>query len=223
MDPLLVVGENTDSAEDVCSHLRAIGYQVDVRLPADASAVAEIHRYSALILDTCTTGQSRFGVCWRYRHTLRFSAPIIVISDSAALNLKLAAFNDGADDYLVKPVYPAEIELRIRNRLMRRRYSERFCTLRIDDLVLETATHRVARAGTPLRVAPLEYRLLRLLMLASPRFVSPAEMERELWGGAPPPTGSLRNHLYRLRKKLHSGGQKPMLQTLPSSGSRLVG
>lgn len=223
MGPLLMVGEHADSAVEVSSHLRANGYHVDVIAPPDESAFAEIHRYSALLLDACSSGQNVFAVCRRFRHALRFTAPIIVMSDSADLDLKLAAFNEGADDYLVKPVAPAEVELRIRNRILRQRYPEGYSVLRIEDLVLDTATHRVERAGVPLTLTCLEYRMLLLLMRASPRIVTPAEISQELWGDAPPTGSSLRTHLYRLRKQLQCGGQKPLLQTIRGCGYRLVG
>ena len=67
--------------------------------------------------------------------------------------------------------------------------------LRVADLVLDLGTLAVTRADVEVAVTPIGYRILRVLMRASPRVVTRREIEREVWGDEPPDSDALRTHL----------------------------
>ena len=104
---------------------------------------------------------------------------------------KLAGLDAGADDYLVKPFEIRELEARIRTLLRRHRGALGRDTLRVGDLVLDTSTLSVTRAGTPIKLMPIGIKLLTILMRASPRVVSRQQLEHEVWGDLLPDSDTL--------------------------------
>jgi DNA-binding response OmpR family regulator len=95
-------------------------------------------------------------------------------------------------------------------------------TYAVGDLFVDLATLRVTRAGQPLALTPIGLRLLVALMRASPRVVSRAELEREVWGEVPPDSDALRSHLYNLRKAIDKPFDRPLLHTVAAAGYRLA-
>ena len=89
------------------------------------------------------------------------------------------------------------------------------------DLVLDTATLSVTRAGTPIKLMPIGIRLLTILMRASPRVVSRQQLENEVWGDLLPDSDTLRSHLYALRRAIDKPFGKSLLHTLPGLGYRI--
>jgi DNA-binding response OmpR family regulator len=147
-----------------------------------------------------------------------------VVSESSALATKLQAFRDGADDYLVKPLSPAEVELRIGNRILRskRKPDSKIPPLQVGDLVMDRDTRRVERAGVALKLTPTLFRVLELLMVASPDVVSRRDLLRELWREQLPQSDSLRSHLYALRKQVNVRSLPPLMHTVRTTGVRLA-
>ena len=94
--------------------------------------------------------------------------------------------------------------------------------LRVGDLVLDTATLRLTRAGLELQISPIGLKLLTILMRESPRVVSRQDIEREIWGDGLPDSDTLRSHLYNLRKVIDKPFQRPLLHTIHSAGYRLA-
>jgi DNA-binding response OmpR family regulator len=88
--------------------------------------------------------------------------------------------------------------------------------------MFDTASVRVTRAGQDLQVSPIGLKLLAILMRESPRVVSRADIEREVWGDLLPDSDTLRSHLYNLRKIIDKPFQRPLLHTIHSAGYRLA-
>jgi DNA-binding response OmpR family regulator len=135
---------------------------------------------------------------------------------------KLIGLDAGADDYLVKPFEIRELEARVRALIRRDRRQVSAEVLRVGDLVLDTATLRLQRAGKDLAISPIGLKLLTILMRESPRVVSRRDIEREVWGDLLPDSDTLRSHLYNLRKVIDKPFAKPLLHTIHSAGYRLA-
>jgi DNA-binding response OmpR family regulator len=95
-------------------------------------------------------------------------------------------------------------------------------TYQVADLSLDVATQQVTRSGRTLVLTPIGFRLLTALMRASPRVVSRAELERQVWGEVPPDSDALRSHLYSLRKAIDRPFDRPLLHTVSARGYRLA-
>jgi len=122
----------------------------------------------------------------------------------------------------VKPFEIRELEARVRALIRRERRQVSAELLSVGDLILDTASLRLTRAGQELMVSPIGLRLLTILMRESPRVVSRRDIEREVWGDLLPDSDTLRSHLYNLRKIIDKPFQKPLLHTIHSAGYRLA-
>ena len=94
--------------------------------------------------------------------------------------------------------------------------------LRIGDLLFDTATFQVVRAGKLLELPPIPLRILETLMRASPRVLDRAELERSVWGDAPPDSDSLRAHLHVLRNAIDKPFDKALIHTLRGIGWQIT-
>ena len=90
------------------------------------------------------------------------------------------------------------------------------------DLVLDTASLRVTRAGQEIALSPIGLRLLAILMRESPRVVTRRDIEREIWGDGLPDSDTLRSHLYNLRKAIDRPFDRPLLHTVQTAGYRIA-
>ena len=222
-ESVLIVEDNRDIAEMVCAHLERCGYRVDYA----ADGVTGLHlgvtgAFDAIVLDLMLPGIGGLEVCRRLREDARRDVPILMLTARDALEDKIGGLDAGADDYLVKPFEIEELEARLRALIRRRRGLLAPATLQVGDLVLDPGTLRVTRGGVEVPVTPTGFRILALLMRASPRVVSRRAIETEVWGDAPPDSDALRSHLYGLRKSVDRPFEVPLIHTVQSAGYRLA-
>ena len=220
---ILLVEDHRDIAEMVFDYLETRGYSVDYA--ADGRAALQLgldNRYDAVVLDVMLPGLDGLEVCRRLRDEARSSAPVLMLTARDTLADKLAGFDSGADDYLVKPFDLAELEARLRSLLRRSRGVAQGEVLCVGDLSFDTRTLKVSRAGQELLLTPIGLKLLKLLMQASPAVVARRELERALWGDLPPDSDALRSHLYSLRKAVDKPFDQPLIHTLHGAGFRLA-
>ena len=141
------------------------------------------------------------------------SVPIIVLSARTDEQQKIAALDAGADDYLTKPFGVAELLARVRAHVRRSKQSDEpdnvrftFGAVRVD-----LAAHIVERAGSPVRLTPIEYRLLTTLISNAGRVVTQRQLLAEVWGpGYVERSHYLRIHMGHLRHKLERDPAQPV-------------
>ena len=153
------------------------------------------------------------------------SSPILVLSARGDERDKIQALDAGADDYLTKPFGIGELLARVRA-LERRRgradAAEPVC--RAGDIEIDFSGRLVKRAGQPVHLTPIEYRLLTLLATNAGRVLTHRQILREVWG----PSHVEHEHYTRiymghLRRKLEADPAQPrFLLTETAVGYRLV-
>ena len=155
-------------------------------------------------------------------------ATIIVLSARADEADKIAALDAGADDYLTKPFGTGELLARVRANLRRLRQAEgqadaqpRFA---FGEVEIDRVARTVLRAGQPVHLTPIEYRMLTVLAANAGRVMTQRQLLTEVWGpGHVDRSHYLRIHMGHLRRKLEADPAQPRhLLTETGVGYRLV-
>ena len=220
---LLVVEDEHDLADALADGLRQEGYAVDVSYDGDDALVkVQVHPYDLVCLDLGLPGVDGrqlarvLGSGERLDESPR--PRILMLTARDGLSERIAGLDDGADDYVVKPVAFGELAARIRA-LLRRPISASPPVLQVGDLELDAARHEVRRAGRPVPLTPKEFALLRYLMTYPGEVFSEGELLGHVWDeNANPFSRTVRVTLMKLRRKL---GDAQPIETVPGAGYRL--
>ena len=222
-DSVLLVEDHQDIAELVFSHLEGCGYLVDYAGDGVTGLhLAVTNDYDAIVLDLMLPGMDGLDVCAKLRQQARRDTPVVMLTARDTLEDIVTGLDGGADDYLVKPFDLAELEARLRAVIRRRRGATNPELYRVGDLELDTGTLVARRGGVDLSLTPIGLRLLTVLLRASPRVVTRAELEREIWGDGLPDSDALRSHLYNLRKVVDRPFAVSLLHTVQGNGYRIA-
>jgi DNA-binding response OmpR family regulator len=207
----------------VGEYLEGRGFEVDFAADGlDGYRLSTENSYDVIVLDLMLPRMDGIEVCRKLRAESKKATPVLMLTARDTLEDKLVGLDAGADDYLIKPFEIRELEARVKALIRRDRRQVSAELLSVGDLVLDTASLRLTRAGQELMVSPIGLRLLMILMRESPRVVSRRDIEREVWGDLLPDSDTLRSHLYNLRKIIDKPFQKPLLHTIHSAGYRLA-
>ena len=218
---ILVVEDNATLARNLVDFLEQHGHRVDyARDGALAMHLALENRYDVIVLDLMLPVVDGWQVCRKLREDSPHHVPILMLTARDSLDDKLEGFAAGADDYLTKPFALEEIEVRC-TVLSRRHLLNRDTRLTIGDVVIDRKSQRVMRAGKPLELHQLGYRILVLLAEAYPGVVTRSELMSRLWGDDPPDTDALRTHVYLLRQSIDKPFASSVLVTVHGVGFKL--
>jgi len=221
---ILVVEDEKDIADFVVSGLRGQHFAVDWADNEDtALAWARVNAYDLAVLDI-RLGREGSGIdlCRKIREKGR-AFPIIMLSVQSDAITKIEALNIGADDYLTKPFFMAELIARIRA-LLRREKKLTGTRLAIADLEIDTLTHGAMRAGKAIRLNRKEFSLLEYLMRNAGTTLTRAMILEHVWDiNADPFTNTVDVHIRFLRSKIDVGHRKKLLKTVHGFGYKIEG
>jgi two-component system KDP operon response regulator KdpE len=220
---VLLVEDDAAVAEVVQSALAARGYRVRSvdggRAALDAAVASEP---DIVILDLGLPDIDGIEVCRLLRQWTHH--PIIVLSADGAEERKVAALDEGADDYVTKPFAMGELLARLRVAERHRevaRLAVDDAVLAVGDLRIDTAAHAVTVAGRPMELTRKEFALLALLVRNAGRVLTHGMLLEQVWGRSSKGTESLRVHVAQVRRKLGSGPARPVIVSDPGTGYRL--
>src|ERR1700739_2305135 len=176
-----------------------------------------------VLLDWMLPFVSGIEVCRQIRRSpATRSLPVIVLTARGEESDRVRGLNSGADDYVVKPFSPSELVARLRAVMRRAQPSTAQNILQYADVEVDTAAHRVSRAGKPIHLGPTEFRLLRYLMLHPGRVFSREQLLDAVWGhDVYVEARTVDVHIRRLRKALNSNGATDVVRTVRSAGYAL--
>ncbi|PCM46136.1 response regulator transcription factor [Marinobacter sp. ANT_B65] len=176
------------------------------------------NHYQMIILDINMPKMDGLTLCSTLREK-GMDIPILMLTARDSLENKLQGFEAGSDDYLVKPFSIKELVARV-NVLAKRRSGE-VKRLIMGGLTLDLAQHTCQIKNKILKVSPIAFKLLEVLVRASPQAVSRQQIMQAVWGGEQPDSNSLKVHIYHIRKQLDAEGCNVVLDTVPGFGFAL--
>ena len=214
---ILVVEDDPDLNRQLCEALEQSGYAVDTALDGEEGHfLGDTEPYDAVILDLGLPQKDGVSVLKEWRAAGR-DMPVLILTARDRWSDKVAGFDAGADDYVAKPFHMAELLARLRA-LIRRASGHASSEITCGPLVLDTAGARVFKDGVPLKLTPMEYRLLAYLMHHQGEVISRTQLTEHLYDqDFDRDSNTIEVMVGRVRKKIG----KDMLQTVRGLGYRL--
>jgi len=215
---VLLVEDEPRMANVIAKGLREQSYAVDVAQDGDAGLYqTSINDYDVIVLDVLLPLRDGYEVCRELRARGN-ATPILMLTARATVDDRLTGFDAGADDYLTKPFSFRELLARIRA-LLRRDSQLRPDILQIADLTIDSATHRVSRAGQDVPLTAKEYALIEYLARRAGQLVSRAEIAAHVWDDSFDPfSNTIEVYINRLRKKIDGNHRVKLLHTRRGEG-----
>jgi DNA-binding response OmpR family regulator len=145
--------------------------------------------------------------------------PLVILTGCTEIKTRVRALRAGADDYLTKPVNPAELVARINAVIRRARSADRQATVRIADIDIDLARQAVRVGGVDVTTTRKEFQLLALLADQEGRVCPRERLIAQIWGRPwPGANDTLNVHVAMLRAKI---GRPELIQTVRGIGYRL--
>lgn len=217
---LLLVEDELDIRDFLRRSLEEAGYQVEAASDGKtAERLAIDGAFDILIVDLGLPDQDGISLILRLRQ-LGCRAPVLILSARRSVDDRVRGLEQGGDDYLTKPFALAELLARLRNLLKRNNPAGNETTrLRVLDLELDLLRREASRSGQMLQLTPQEFVLLEYFCRNAGRVVTRSMILDQVWGmRIQPETNVVDVHIYRLRGKVDSVGQQPLIRTLRGVG-----
>lgn len=213
----LLVEDNLSLAETVISYFELEGIECDYASTGSQGLdLASSNQYETILLDINLPRMSGLEVCEALRHK-GVDTPVLMLTARDTLEDKLAGFDAGTDDYLVKPFELRELAARVK--ALAKRKSSQAQKLEVGPLSLDLSRKVATRTGQTLNLTPTGWKILELLMRESPNVVSREKMANALWDdGDLPDSDVLKVHLHKLRQQVDKPFDSKLLHTVASHG-----
>ena len=217
-ETILVVDDEASIRRILETRLSMIGYHVVTA--CDGQEALEAFRNTnpdLVVLDVMMPKLDGYGVCQELRK--ESDVPIVMLTALGDVADRITGLELGADDYVVKPFSPKELEARIRC-VLRRINKEGAAgipnsgVIQINEIRIDTNKRQVFRGDERIRLTGMEFSLLELLVGRSGEPFSRGEILKEVWGYTPErhvDTRVVDVHISRLRSKLEDDPANPEL------------
>lgn len=213
---VLLVEDDIDFAKTVADYLMTENIECDYAFNGQAGLDAAIaNRYDLILLDLSLPRIDGLTVCEQLR-TQDILSPVLMLTARDTIDDKVAGFEAGADDYLLKPF--AFEELIVRIRALVRRAQSMADNITIADLDICFSQRVATRNGRSLKLSPTGWVMLEMLARNSPKIVLKDQLERAIWGDEPLMNDNLRSHVFKLRHQLQLPDETPLLHTISGTG-----
>ncbi len=213
---ILIVEDDIEIRDGIEIFLKSQGYQVEKA--ADGIEGLEIIQRREIDLAIIDIMMPRMdGVTMTMRLREKYDFPVIMLSAKSEETDKVIGLNIGADDYVTKPFAPLELMARVNSQL--RRYT-RFHNKKMDKQQMErvhiigglelnedTVTFFVD--GNPVKLTPIEFRILTLLMKNAGRVFSAEEIYERVWNEKAVNTDTIMVHVRNIRDKIEINPKEP--------------
>ena len=215
MQSILVCDDDKQIVEAIDIYLTGEGFEVNKAYDgAEALELLKTHTVNLMILDVMMPGLDGIRTTLKVRETS--SIPIIILSAKSEDADKILGLNIGADDYVEKPFNPLELVARVKSQL--RRYTQLGSTARSDNqsefrtggLVIRDDLKEVTVDGEKVKLTPIEYNILLLLVKNQGKVFSINQIYENIWNeeaiGA---DNTVAVHIRHIREKIEINPKEP--------------
>ncbi len=215
MAKILVCDDDKDIVEAIDIYLTQEGYEVLKAYDGDeAIKVLKRNEVDLLIMDVMMPRLDGIRATLKIRENM--SLPIIILSAKSEDADKILGLNIGADDYMTKPFNPLELVARVKSQL--RRYTQLGSTARSDNqsefrtggLVIRDDLKEVTVDGEKVKLTPIEYNILLLLVKNQGKVFSINQIYENIWNeeaiGA---DNTVAVHIRHIREKIEINSKEP--------------
>ena len=214
---ILLIEDQTDIAEFIQRGLEEEGHQVSVAADGETGLrLATEELFALILLDIMLPKRDGWSVCETLRQR-QIATPILMLTARDAVPDRVRGLELGADDYLPKPFDFAELLARV-HALLRRDRLHKGRRIQIADLELDTRRRRVTRAGVEVVLTDREYTLFEALATRPGQILSREFIQESVWQDEDSYSNTVDVHLGLLRKKIDSGREIKLLQTIYGQG-----
>jgi DNA-binding response OmpR family regulator len=215
---VLIVEDERQMADQLCKGLEREGYSVLVAHDGEEGLkLARVVDHDLMVLDWMLPKLDGPQVARRLRQA-QIGTPILMLTARDAAPDIVEGLDCGADDYLTKP-FAFEVLLARLRALARRPSSAQPPLLRVLDLVLDPAAHRVQRGGEALKLSAKEYSLLLYLMRHAGQTVPRRTLIEAVWGyGSSIESNTLDAFIHLLRAKVDTPPAERLIHTVRGVG-----
>ena len=211
---ILVCDDDKEIVEAIDIYLSTEGYKVFKAFNGEeALKIVDKEEIHLLIIDIMMPKLDGIHATFNLRKNSNI--PVIILSAKSEDNDKVLGLNVGADDYITKPFSPIELLARVKSQL--RRYTQ-FGNMKIDEkneyvnggLLIDDAKKMILVDGEEVKVTPIEYRILELLLRNKGRVFSIDEIYEKVWKEE---SFNVENtvavHIRRIREKIEINPKEP--------------
>ena len=223
---VLVVDDDVKTVELVKLYLNRDGYKVLAAYDGtEALRLAREKHPDLIILDLMLPGIDGLQVCRTIRN--ESDVPIIMLTARTTEQDRLAGLDLGADDYVAKPFSPRELAARVRavlRRLPGETIQRSHAEIRHGELIVNFLKYEASLAGRPLKLSPIEFRLLGVLVKEPERVFSRGELiEKTIGYDFEGFDRTIDVHILNLRRKLEPDTNNPRyIKTVYGVGYKFV-
>jgi two-component system OmpR family response regulator len=226
-DKILIVEDDRNLLDAIKYNLRREGYEVVMATDgSEALEVARREKPDLIILDIMLPKINGFDVCRILRKEM--TVPILMLTAKAEETDKIVGLEIGADDYVTKPFSLRELLARVRAMLRRAKMVEtqpQGALLKVGDIEVDIARHRITVSGKIVELTPKEFDLLAFLARNRGLVFSREQLLEKVWGyDYAGDTRTVDVHIRWLRQKIEPDPGRPKyLITVRGAGYKLEG
>ena len=225
MKPFIIIAEDEAAVSELLRYnLEAEGYETAIANDGDEAMLLLDERIPDLILlDWMLPKVSGIEICRRVRaRDETANLPIIMLTARSEESDRVRGLQTGADDYVSKPFSTKELMARVQAVLRRIRPALMQDVITVGDIVIDRATHSVARNGVEVHLGPTEYRLLDFFAQHPDRVFSREQLLDGVWGAdVYVELRTVDVHIGRLRRALMIDGSSNPIRTVRQAGYSL--
>ncbi|MCI8561013.1 MAG: response regulator transcription factor [Dorea sp.] len=216
MNHVLIVEDDKEIREGVKIYLKSQGYEVfEASDGIEGIEVIKKEEIHLAIVDVMMPRMDGISMTIKLRE--KYDFPVIFLSAKSEEVDKIMGLNMGADDYVTKPFTPMELLARVNSQLRRyKRFMERLGTVKessavhtIGGLELNEETVEVTVDGEPVKMTPIEFKILLLFMKNPGRVFSAEEIYERVWNERAVNTDTIMVHVRNIREKIEINPKEP--------------